>query len=490
MRDADEGTVGAHLSADGANPAGEIQNSGGHQGSGGPPAASEVAVPAAHDGAARRRIQRRAVGVLAVAQLLSGLGNGATLAIGSLLAVQYGGSDAWAGAVTTLLTLTAAVAALPLSGLAAARGRRTALVAGLGLAALGALSIVLATMASSLALLLIGGALLGVGSAVNLQSRFAAVDLADAAHRGRDLSLVVWSITVGAVAGPNLIKPGAALGAALHLPGTAGPFLISVTGMVMAGALLWFGLRPDPLLEARKHAAAPTPAWTSRQVVVPTGRQAWRKAFGGGVHAIRTSPGAGLAVAGVVVAHAVMVAVMSMTPLHLQQVTVAPMGAMDHSGHAGQVSTDSFALIGFTISLHIAGMYALSPLMGWLADRLGRRRVLAGGHGILLVSVALAAIGASSPAAVTVALVLLGLGWSAATIAGSALLAESVGEAHRVQAQGVNDTAMGLAGALGGALSGVVMSLVGFPGLALVAGALSVALLVGAMMSRGRPARV
>lgn len=127
--------------------------------------------------------------------------------------------------------------------------------------------------------------------------------------------------------------------------------------------------------------------------------------------------------------------------------------------------------------------------MGWLADRFGRRRVLAGGHGMLLIAVALAAIGAPSPARVTVALVLLGLGWSAATISGSALLAERVSEGHRVQAQGVNDTAMGLAGALGGALSGVVMSFVGFPGLALIAGGLSVALLVGAMVSRGRLAR-
>lgn len=431
------------------------------------------------DDGARLRVQRRTVGVLATAQLLSGLGNGATLAIGSLLAVEYGGSDAWAGSVTTLLTLTAAFAALPLSGLAAARGRRTALVIGLGIAMLGSASIVLSTIASSLGLLLLGGALLGVGTAVNLQSRFAAVDLAEQAHRGRDLSLVVWSITVGAVAGPNLIKPGAALGRALNLPETAGPFIISVAGMALAAAILWFGLRPDPLLEARRRADA------LESVVTGSGRQPWGTAFKGGLHAIRTSPDAALAVAGVVAAHAVMVSVMAMTPLHLQQVTVGPMGAMGHEAH---VSTDSFALIGLTISLHIAGMYALSPLVGSLSDRFGRRRVLAAGHGILIVAVVLAAIGAPSPAAVTVALVLLGLGWSAATIAGSSLLAESVGQEHRVQAQGVSDTGMGLAGAAGGALAGVAMALVGFEGLALAAGVLSLAVLLAAAAGRRRAA--
>jgi MFS family permease len=432
----------------------------------------------ADDDAGFRRVQRRTVGVLASAQLLSGLGNGATLAIGSLLAVQYGGSDAWAGSVTTILTLTAAIAALPLSGLAAARGRRTALVTGLGLAMLGSASIVVSTIVASLIPLLVGAALLGVGTAVNLQSRFAAVDLARPAHRGRDLSLVVWSITVGAVAGPNLIKPGAALGRALNLPETAGPFVISVTGMALAAAILWFGLRPDPLLEARRRLGVAA-------VAAGSGRQPWGTAFRGGLVAIRTSPDAALAVAGVVAAHAVMVAVMAMTPLHLQQVTVGPLGGMGHEGH---VSTDSFALIGFTISLHIAGMYALSPLVGSISDRFGRRRMLAVGHGILLVAVILAAIGAASPAAVTVALVLLGLGWSAATIAGSALLAESVEEEHRVQAQGVSDTGMGLAGAAGGALAGVAMALVGFEGLALIAGVLSVGVLAAAALGRRRAA--
>jgi MFS family permease len=423
-------------------------------------------------GAGQRRLQRRTVGVLASAQLLSGLGNGATLAIGSLLAVQYGGSDAWAGSVTTVLTLTAAVAALPLAGLAAAKGRRTALVAGLALAMAGSLAVVLSTVTSSLPVLLAGGALLGVGTAVNLQSRFAAVDLAGAAHRGRDLSLVVWSITVGAVAGPNLIRPGAALGTALHLPETAGPFVISVAGMALAAVILLVGLRPDPLLEARRRAGIQE---APQDRAARSGGTPWGAAFTGGVRAIRTSPDAVLGVLGVVAAHAVMVSVMSMTPLHLQQVTVGPMAGMGHEGH---VSTDSFALIGFTISLHIAGMYALSPLMGWLSDRYGRRRVLAGGHAVLLLAVAVAALGAPSPAAVAVGLVLLGLGWSAATIAGSALLAESVEPVHRVQAQGASDTAMGLAGAAGGALSGVAMALIGFEGLALAAGVLSVAVLV------------
>ncbi|WP_138413744.1 MFS transporter [Sinomonas gamaensis] len=420
--------------------------------------------------------QRRVVRVLAAAQLLSGLGSGATLAIGSLLAVQFGGSDAWAGSVTTVLTLSAALAALPLSGVAARRGRRTALVAGLLSAMTGSGLVVLSTVWSSLAVLLAGAALLGVGTAVNLQSRFAAVDLAQDAHRGRDLSLVVWSVTVGAVAGPNLIHPGAALGAALGLPGAAGPFVISVAGMGVAAVLLAIGLRPDPLLEARRLAGADDGD-------LPHAVAAVSGSLRDGVRAIQSSPSALLAVVGVVVAHAVMVSVMAMTPLHLSEVASA------HAGlHRDHLSTDSFAIIGFTISLHIAGMYALSPLMGWLADRWGRRRVLALGQVLLIGGVAVAGVGQADPGFVTVGLVLLGLGWSGSTIAGSALLAESVHGHGRVLAQGVSDTAMGFAGAFGGGTAGLVMAGIGYGGLAAVTAALSAAVLASIAFVRPRPA--
>ncbi|MGA8790382.1 MAG: MFS transporter, partial [Paenarthrobacter sp.] len=154
-----------------------------------------------------QRVQRRTVFLLSSAQLLSGVGNGATLSIGSLLAVDLSGSEAWAGSITTVLTLAAAIAALPLARLAETRGRRTGLVTGLVAAMMGALLIIASVVGQSFVLLLLGAAFLGLGTAANLQARFAAVDLADPAHRGRSLSTVVWAITIGAVAGPNLIQP-------------------------------------------------------------------------------------------------------------------------------------------------------------------------------------------------------------------------------------------------------------------------------------------
>uniref|UniRef100_UPI000AE0034E MFS transporter n=1 Tax=Arthrobacter sp. Hiyo1 TaxID=1588020 RepID=UPI000AE0034E len=133
-------------------------------------------------------VQRRTVRLLSTAQLLSGVGNGATLSIGSLLAVQLSGSSAWAGSVTTILTLAGAVTALPLAGLAERRGRRSGLVTGLLAAMLGAIFMIVAAATGAFAVLLLGAALLGLGTASNLQARFAAVDLAAPEHRGRSLA--------------------------------------------------------------------------------------------------------------------------------------------------------------------------------------------------------------------------------------------------------------------------------------------------------------
>ncbi|MFJ6534930.1 MFS transporter [Paenarthrobacter sp. NPDC091711] len=414
-----------------------------------------------------QRVQRRTVFLLSSAQLLSGVGNGATLSIGSLLAVDLSGSEAWAGSITTVLTLAAAIAALPLARLAEARGRRVGLVTGLVAAMVGALLIIASVMGQSFVLLLLGAAFLGLGTAANLQARFAAVDLAEPERRGRSLSTVVWAITIGAVAGPNLIQPGAAVGAALGLPPIAGPFVFSAVGLFLAAGLLFAGLRPDPLLLSRRLAS-------EADVSGEQGERPVRGIIRSGLRAVRSSPKAMLALAAVVAAHGVMVAVMSMTPLHLQQLVGG-----SHEGHHGGTtdSTDALVVIGLTISLHIAGMFALSPLWGWLTDKAGRFQTIAMGHGLLLVAVFIAGFGQREPVLVTAGLILLGLGWSAATIAGSTLLAESVEPDQRVTVQGVSDTLMGAAGALGGATSGLLLAWIGYQGLNIASSVLAAAVL-------------
>lgn len=428
----------------------------------------------------RARVQRRTVLLLSLAQVFSGVGAGTVLSTGSLLAVEMSGSNAWAGSVSTALTLGAAIASALLSRLALARGRRPALATGLLVATFGAFGVVLAGVLGFFPLLILSGALMGFGNASNLQARFAATDLSEPAHRGRDLSLVVWMSTVGAVVGPNLIGTGRDVAATLGIPTLTGLFVIAAAGMILGMTVLWVGLRPDPYLASTGRPRTVTTTATTATTTatpdtasdVPEAVDTQRPAaagFAAGVRALRRHPGARTALIGIVAAHAVMVAVMSMTPVHL-------------TGHGASVT-----IVGLTVSLHIAGMYALAPVMGVLTDRLGARVVVAGGMVTLVVSVLLAGFSGASHVVTTAGLILLGLGWSAATVAGSALLVVSVPDAERVAAQGAADSLMSLAGAAGGALAGIALAAVGYPGLGVASAAVAVAALVVVVTVRGRP---
>lgn len=395
-------------------------------------------------------LQKRVRTVLITGQVMAGLGMGATLSMGAILAGRLSGSEAWSGMAATMSTLGAAIAAVPLAKLAGRSGRRVSLFTGALLAASGALVTIISTMVEFFPLLLVGLALIGVGTAVNLQSRFAATDIANDTTRSRDLSLVVWATTVGAVSGPNLITPGEAVGSFLGLPELSGPFLFTLVAQLLAATVYVVGLRPDPLLLAREIARDPSSAGA--------------KSLGPQTDNIVM---ARTAIISIALSHATMVAVMAMTPVHLV--------------HHGA----SLAIVGFTISLHIAGMYALAPVFGMLSDRLGRIPTILVGQLILLVSLMFTGFGSENETAVVAGLILLGLGWSAATVAGSTLLSESTTIEKRAARQGVSDLVMSGSGALGGALSGVVLALVGYNGLSFVALGLLAGVVARIALTRG-----
>jgi MFS family permease len=392
-------------------------------------------------------VQRRTVLVLASGQVLGGLALGATISLGALLAAEISGDDSLSGLATASLTLGSAALAVPMAALARRRGRRVSLSAGM-LIALGGVSVVIAAAGLRMfPLLLIGFVLVGSGTAANLQSRFAAADLATDATRGRDLSLVVWATTIGAVLGPNLVGPGESIGRALGMPPLTGPYVFTIAAQLLAVALYLSALRPDPLLLATRLRDALTDGARTRAVMHPD-----------------RPPLARFAIFAVAASHGVMVAVMAMTPVHLL--------------HHGATLT----VIGLTISLHIAGMYALSPVFGLLADRLGRLQAIAIGQALLLSSLVTAWLWSEVSVAVTVSLILLGLGWSASTVSGSALLTEATAEPLRTRRQGRSDLAMNLVGAVGAIGAGVVLGWIGYSGLALVAIVAVAAVIIGLVL--------
>lgn len=393
---------------------------------------------------ARARAQRRAIWVLSASTVLGGLGVGASVSAGALLIMEVTGNAAISGFGSTLNAVGAAAAGIPLARLAAGRGRRVALATGNALAAFGALTVIVAAGFGVAAAMFVGLGLLGIASAVQLQARFAATDLALPGQRARDLSLVVWSITIGAVSGPNLIAPGEVLGGWFGVPGLAGVFIFSLLAQLAALATVWFGLRPDPLIESRRLTAL---------VAAPIGAPS-----GVGLPATELEVGSRgrqwLVIMLIGIANAVMIGIMAMTPLHLT----------DHGG--------SVTVVGFTISIHIAGMFALSPLWGMLAGRIGMVQVILLGFIVLGLAAACTGIGGHSVLIVQIGLVLLGLGWGMVTVVGAALLTTLTPAEIRPRRQGQSDTVMNASGAAFGAASGVIFAVGGFTLLSGIAGGL------------------
>ncbi|HNM96961.1 MAG TPA: MFS transporter [Marmoricola sp.] len=398
-------------------------------------------------------IQRHTVRTLIGSQAIGALAITIGIATASLLARDISGSDEMAGLAQTAQVLGQSAGAWWLARVMSLHGRRIGLTTGYLVGAVGGALMVAGGALDSMTLLLVGAALLGLTSAANYASRYAATDLAEPDARARALSVVVWASTIGAVAGPNLTAPSAAVARALRLPELTGPFVLGTGAMLAAAIVVWLLLRPDPLLVARAEAGSGGvrhgTSWSRVRAVV---------------HA---RPVVGLAIAGLAGAHAAMVAVMVMTPLH-----------MEHGGAQLKV-------IGLVISIHVLGMFAFAPIFGWVADRWGRPLLLTCGGVVLLVAVALAGaspVGTSH--AIVAGLFLLGIGWSMATVASSTLLSEQVPIHDRTDVQGAADMAMGLAAGLGGGLSGFVVGTLGFAWLAGLAGVLGLVVTAAGVLAR------
>ncbi len=413
-----------------------------------------------HDSA----IQRRTVRVLGGAQVLSGVGVGAGIAAGSLLVAELTDNESLAGLAQTFGVVGAAVAAGPLAWLSAKSGRRVGLATGLWIAAVGSVIVVVGASLGWVPLVLAGTLGVGVASAVGLQARYAASDLAHPQHVARDLAFVVWATTIGAVLGPNLMEPASRLADAVSLPPLSGAYLVTAAAVTLAAMLVLGFLRPDPLLHARELSGAGASGDAG-----DADHPGMLAELARGMRVVRQSPGASLAVASIAIGHVVMVMVMVMTPVHMQHVDV------------------TLQVVGLVISVHILGMFALSPVVGSLADRWGSTTVIA--IGVVLLALATAIAGTAPGDSVVqlgVGLFLLGLGWSGTLVGGSALLSRSVAEPDRPVAQGVGDTVMNVAAALGGALAGVIVFAASYAWLNVAAALCLVPLVVGLARSRGR----
>lgn len=410
--------------------------------------------------AALEPARQRARWTLTTGVAVGSTGSIAAITIGTIVAKDLLGSDALAGLPSATVVLGAAAGAVLLSSLMARRGRRPGLVAGYAIGVLGAIVAAAAVVTRSFPLLLVGTTLIGFGNASNQLSRYAAADMVPPARRASAIGMVVWGGTVGSVIGPWLVPYATLMAAAVGLPGLAGPYLVPVLFVGAAGMLSFALLRPDPY-----DLADATPDEIAASA---------DESEGDPVHLILRRPAVLVALVALVVAQITMTLIMTMTPLHMTE----------HGNDLGAV--------GMVLSGHTFGMYAFSPLSGWLTDRLGRIPTIYLGTAVLAASAVMAAAApAEGGPILPLALFLLGLGWSFGYVGGSALLSDHLELHERTRVQGVADALIWSAAAAASVGSGLIVAAVGYAALGVLGvGLVAIAVVAIARARRAAPAPV
>lgn len=395
----------------------------------------------------RERLYRRTLWTVVVSQLFGGAGLAAGITVGALLAQNMLGTDRYAGIPAALLTLGSALASLLVGRLSGKYGRRNGLAGGFFVGAIGAAGIVAAAVMGNVILLFLSLFIYGSGTASNLITRYAGTDLAMPYQRATAVSIAMVSTTFGAVAGPNLVDVMGRFAVSVNVPPLAGPFMLAGAAFLLAGTVLFVWLRPDPLLVAKAIAEADREAALRQPSTALTKAQTSKK-------------GIVLGASIMVLTQLVMVAIMTMTPVHMQ-----------HHGHG-------LSEVGLVIGIHVGAMFLPSLVTGKLIDKLGRLVMACASGAILLAAGLLAAFGPpDSMLSLIIALTLLGLGWNLGLISGTALLVDSTTQAERAKTQGTVDVFVALSGASGGALSGVVAAYTSYATLSLAGGLLSLLLI-------------
>ncbi|EJV67649.1 MULTISPECIES: MFS transporter [Bacillus] len=390
----------------------------------------------------QRKLYKRTLLIVSISQMFGGAGLAAGITVGALLAQQMLGTDAYAGLPAAMFTMGSAVAAFFVGKLSQKHGRRIGLAGGFIVGGLGAIGVVVAALTNSIILLLVSLLIYGAGTATNLQARYAGTDLANKKQRATAISITMVMTTFGAVAGPNLVGVMGRFAHSIGIPELAGPFILSAAAFILAGLVLFVMLRPDPLLIANMIETYKQEHTNKGQAVTEEATENKRGITVGAIVMILTQ--------------IVMVAIMTMTPVH-----------MGHHGHG-------LSAVGLVIGFHVGAMYLPSLVTGMLIDKIGRTTMSIAGGVILLAAGVIAAIAPSdSLILLIVALSLLGLGWNLGLISGTAQIVDATIPSTRAKTQGKIDVFIALAGASGGAMSGMVVANSSYAALSLAGGALA-----------------
>ncbi len=397
--------------------------------------------------------RRRITGTLFAAHTTFVAAQIASFTLMSIIGAQLGGGDASAGIPSTISMVGRALAGYPIGWLMDRLGRRAGLSIGYFLAIIGGILSVLAIGQESLLGFCIGVGLSGMARSTSEQSRYIAAEAELPDRRAKAIGLIVAGGTIAAVVGPLFVQPSGALMAHYGLLAATGPYAISALLALICLALVFFLLRPDPLLVGR----------AIEEEYGTAASKAQRDEKGRTLLQALADPRVRLALAALMISQFVMTYLMVIMPVH-----------MHHHNHG----TGAISLM---ISSHSLGMYVFSWFTGWLIDRTGRVSV------IVLGGLTLAASAIFTPLwlgviPLSLIMFIVGLGWNFAFIAGSSLLSDALTQNERGRIQGASETLIAVAGGGGSLSSGIIFAASGVMGISAVGLAFSLALLAAVML--------
>jgi MFS family permease len=368
-----------------------------------------------------RQYFRRNLGVLIALYSLSSIGSVTLATVASLAGLAFSPDPKWATLPVSAYVVGGALSTYAASALMGRLGRRRGFRAGAAIGVVGALTGAQACQLGHFWLLVLSSLLLGTYAAFGQYYRFAASEAAPPDKRARAVSWVLTGGIAGAILGPESAR------LTRDLVGASFVGCYLTLAALAALAFLTMGqLILPPLVEQEEHLE-PGPRSEGR-----------------------FTPNVLVAVLAAVVGYAVMLFLMTATPI-----------AMSHHHH----HFDSTARV---IEWHVLGMFVPSFFTGSLITRIGVGRVVGIGIGLMLACGVINLLGTDF-IHFWAALVLLGVGWNFMFIGGTTLLTESVRASERQRVLGINETCIHGSNAIASLSAGYLLYHVGWQAMNLAA---------------------
>ena len=364
---------------------------------------------------------KRNMTLFALAQSFTGAGMQFAYGFGPLMVLSLTGSAGLAGLSVALIGFSRFLIAYPIGQVTDRFGRKPGIFLGLSLAMAGAVIIGTSMTIASFAVFVVGLLMFGMGMNAAQKLRVAATDMVPPNYRAQALGYMSLGSLAGLATSPIVTSFAEGLAKSFGTVELGVPWFL-LPGLIVPGMMLIFFVRPDPreigMNLARYYPGYVAPA--RRPIQNKHGQEVKFTAF-----TMMKNRRMLLAVVCNAAGTGNMSLVMVLTSLVLHE-----------HGH-------SLTAIAISHMFHSAGMFAFTVPLGWLADKIGRARVMYPGVAVALVGASLVAHTDGSYLLVTLGTFLVGLGWAGANVASTAMIADEYQTVERGRAVGINESFSG-----------------------------------------------